>query len=417
MVRRAGHRLGRRGSMYIAVLGVSAVVTAMALGAFLAVRVQASAETALTTSLKARMNAEAGVELLAHDMSSNSAWRSRAQGSWLVNVPLADGAVTVDATDPVDGNFATGSADSVLVRSRGLSGSATHILQVELEPVGTPIPALRMAVHTPGQLRVYATGNLGVAGAPASSNGTIQVDGQVRGDVECLLLVGTKVTGSVTLLAPAKSAPDSSVFSRYTAMGTVISPGSTMTNGVLTPAYNTWGSPNAAGVYVINTTGNVTIKGVRVEGTLVINTSGTVTIDSAVFMQPARPDYPVLLINGNAAFKCDPSKALQESSYTNFNPTGAPWPLSGGSTDGDTSDTYPNELRGLVHVRGTLAMEGIRVKGVVLADSNAGSDAISVKDVNDVEYDPAIWATPPLGYTSDERVRIKPGTWRQVVLP
>ena len=109
------------------------------------------------------------------------------------------------------------------------------------------------------------------------------------------------VSGSLTLNAPAKTFPNHSTVDLYTNLGTSINPGSTINNQLLSPGRNPWAATNPDGVYVIRTSSSLTISNTRIYGTLVVICPGqTVTLSGQALMQPARSDYPALIVDGNA---------------------------------------------------------------------------------------------------------------------
>src|SRR6266536_158156 len=117
-----------------------------------------------------------------------------------------------------------------------------------------------------------------------------------------------------------------------------------------------YGAANPDGLYVINTSSDILIRNIRLNGTLVVNAPGRkVTIDQAVLMQPARADYPVLIINGNAVFQFNSAGSpLSESQLgVNFNPPAVPY---NGSSNTTTTDLFPSEIQGLVHLIGTVTL-------------------------------------------------------------
>jgi hypothetical protein len=183
---------------------------------------------------------------------------------------------------------------------------------------------------------------------------------------------------------------------------------------VLTPLCNTYGGGTAPdGLYYIDTLGNdLTIKGTRIHGTLVVDAVGKrVILDDAVFLRNYQADYPVLIVNGDLEVKHkSASKPLSESAWgTNFNPPGAPYQ---GGTDADQLDTYPNEVRGLVHATGNLKMDQTAcVRGVVLCGGG-----VVCKNDHELVHDPSIAANPPDGYGTEGTMEVDPTSCRREVL-
>jgi hypothetical protein len=212
------------------------------------------------------------------------------------------------------------------------------------------------------------------------------------------------------------------VIEMYAALGTQIDPGTEIVGRVFAPKYNVWpgGGSNPDGVYVIRTSSDLTIRNTRFHGTLVVICPGrTVTIEGQNLMHKAtRPDYPVLIIDGNAVFAYNSATAIQESLLgVNLNPDGAPFP--GHEPDGligDLLDTYPSQIEGLVHVTGTVRFQNsAKIKGTLLCESGLAADAVRVEGTNVIEYDKTLLTDPPQGYTEWVKMVVEPNSWRRVV--
>jgi hypothetical protein len=80
----------------------------------------------------------------------------------------------------------------------------------------------------------------------------------------------------------------------------------------------------------------------------------------------------------------------------------------------DTQDSYPNEVRGLVHVFDRLGTyETTRVRGVVLCHAK-----IDINDPTHIIYDNDIYENPPLGYADpNSPLAIIPQTWQWDTVP
>jgi hypothetical protein len=170
-------------------------------------------------------------------------------------------------------------------------------------------------------------------------------------------------------------------------------------------------------VYVITTNQDLFIKRMRISGTLIVVCPGkTVTIDQGVLIQPARSDYPALIVDGNLVLQSDSTSTLSEgSSSTNYNPAGAPYQ---GVADSDTSDTYPCEIGGLVHVTGTVTLDQRSlIRGMLICESGALLDAVTVKGDATIVYTPSLATSPPMGYTKSVTMVMEPGSYKQAVLP
>lgn len=420
-----GQRIARRGSAYIAVLGAAMVLTIIGLGAVSILRAQRLTVLSEYDAAACRYYAESSVEWAVQLIAADPNWRAnRTSGTWYAAQTLNDSTVKLECIDPVDGNLSNRPDDPLTVKATVTRGTARQIVQATLTATSTPMDFLAMAIHTAGYLHIASGKSLKATGAPASTNSTATVDAgaTLTGDLQCLLAVNTgTVTGTTTIIASPKALPPSGIVAMYTALGTAISSGGNFQKAVLTPTYSSLGTANTDGVYVLTTNNDITVQAIRLEGTLVISCPGhTVTVDQAVFMHNYRADYPVLIVDGNLILQYDSvGTTFSENSWsTNFNPAGAPYPFPGGATNSTQTDTYPNEIQGLVHCRGTLTLQSTaRVRGAIVCESAALSNAVLVNGTNEIVYDPTLFSSPPMGYTKSVTMAISPGSWRQVVTP
>ncbi|KKN97002.1 hypothetical protein LCGC14_0162530 [marine sediment metagenome] len=362
-----------------------------------------------TAQLQAQNAIEGGLYLI----HTNENWRDMLDSyNGTLGFYIGSSIATVVITDPADGDIANSPDDDVLLTATGTKGAARHKTQVTLEVIHEPLEALATCLHAGGNVTVYFGCILDVDGAPLSTNATLTVSGGVFGDVGAASIINLGwISGTETVPAPAKDLPDPEVAQEYQDLAETIPYVSIMETFVLTPMLNPWGAASPDGVYVIDTGGqNLVIKGARIRGTLIIRThGGEVTIQDAVFMRPFRVDYPTLIVDGDLVLKLkSDTDLLDEADWgVNFNPPGAPYL---GGSDTDTDDTYPNELRGLIHVTGNLSLESYtHVNGVIICEG-----AATIKDSPIIVHDPSLVTNPPEGYTT-RKMQIAPGSWRQAV--
>ena len=207
--------------------------------------------------------------------------------------------------------------------------------------------------------------------------------------------------------------PDSGVFDMYRLQATAISPGTSMTNAVLSPDVNPWGATNAKGFYYVETSETLKIERVRLHGTLIVRCSGKgkVEVKSRNLLENYDSSAPVLLVDGDLDLGLDSdSKLLDEAEAgVNYNPVGTPYE---GAIDADQSDTYPNEVRGLVHVLGKLKVDKTRIRGTAISE-----ESVELKGDNalvELIHDEDIYNNPPTGYGSSSG-KVRPGSWKQAV--
>lgn len=405
----------RHGSIYVTVLGVSTMVATLGLGAMLAGRATTRTVAATTDVADARLAAQAGIEIARKWIAADPAWRTtRPNGAWTTNLSLGGrSTVTIEGTDATDGNLANRPHDPLTLVCTGRAGLAVYKLQVTLDAVPTALPALSYAIHTAGQLHVESTGRIRCGDATVSTNAALKNDATIEGNASVSTApTPGKVWGTTTTGASAKAMPASTVAEMYAALGTQLST-TTLDKALLSPANNPYGTTSTDGVYVIRSSNDVTIRDSRIYGTLVVICPGrTVTIDKPVLIQPARADYPSLVVVGNVQMK--QSGTLGESSAgVNFNPTGTPY---AGVVDSDKADVYPSEIQGLIHATGTLTVEAdVTIRGAVIVESAAAADAVDVKSAMTIVYDPTLATSPPQGYTSGTKMVPKMGSFQQIV--
>ncbi len=419
----------RRAGVYVAVLGVSMLVSVIGLAAMAAMRVQRRSASNLGDIAQARLNAISAVELGANWINDNqTSWRVTYTAAAATNTGIAGtiamptGTSKIVASDPIDGDLTNRPTDPVLVCGIGTAGNARQKFQVQLNPVGTPLNQLRYGIASSGGGSIALGNTLSLTGAPTQIGTSLTVNGTLSGSLETLLKLGTgNVTGTTSLPQNALSAPPSDPIPMYAALGTIISPGAgQIQRCALGPGVNPYGAGDPDGLYVYNAgSAAVTIQEMRLLGTLVIRGSGTVTISSSVFMSPARSDYPVLIVEGSLSLTFDGSagKMLQESnnSNPNFNPPGMPY---NGVTNSNTTDSYPSKICGLIHVRGKLLISGpSRVDGAIMVDSTDATASVKITDNPQINYDPTLFTNPPMGYTKTVQMVPAAGTWAQIVDP
>ncbi|MHC4108816.1 MAG: hypothetical protein ACYSTY_12090, partial [Planctomycetota bacterium] len=383
-----GHQL-RRGGAFVLVLAASLLVTVLGTAALLAARLEHRAIASGDDMAEARTHAWSAINVALLLIDQDANWRTTyGNSNWPTDRTIGEGTFTIEASDPVDADVEVGPSDPVLITGIGLKNKARHKIQVRLAPPygSTPLALLNTAAHSGVEVDVRTGATLTLIGASVSSNDFVTNESTILGDVETVntvtnngfisgtisasSVVGTGTPNTPTFPGvPVKEMPQSTVFEMYQDMATQLPFSGAIRDMVLAPNHNGYGGGlNAEGVYYIDTGGlSISIDDARIHGTLVVNCApGTVDVSDDVFMHPYRPDYPVLLVWGEARIRMDSHLIdLDEAaSATNFNPFGAPYQ---GETDTDQLDTYPNEIRGLIHVSERIRIShGPRLRGVAL---------------------------------------------------
>jgi len=417
-VRRSKH-YRRRGSLYVAVLGCAMAVTVIGVAALTALRVERRFAEGTADFAQARLHALSAVEMGLHTIANDPDWRTNnPNGVWETDRPIGSGTYTLEGVDFDDGDLTDFDTEPVVLTGTGWQGDARYKLQVTVVAKLDPLEVLSTCLHAAGEVHVKGGDSITVTDAPLSTNGNLRNDEIVYGDVHAATQSGGgTVTGVATIPAPQKDLPDPTVFDMYKSIATVtpIAPPD-LNENVIGPGYTPWGVTNPDGVYYIDMAGHdLHIEKSRILGTLVIDCPGhKLELRDPVFIQPYRSDYPALIVNGDVEFKykSDETVLSESDSEVNYNLPGVPYESV---TDDDQLDTYPNDVRGLVHVFGTIDfMESARVRGVVIGEST-GTDAVVCDKDNEIVHDPNLYANPPIGYTKPPSMVISQGTWRQVV--
>jgi hypothetical protein len=408
------NRQSASGSIYLHVLASSLLITILGLGSLAAVRLQTRSMRVTRDGAEARAYAVSAIEIGRLEIKQNPNWRAlMPNGAWISNRELGTGRFTLEGTDPVDGVLTDSIYDPVVLTGTGTRGNASHTAQVTLVPNIKPLAALNTCLCASGLVKTNGGKRITVVGACIATNGQLDNDGVIDGSAEAQSIDTTgTVAGTLTVPGTSRPMPSATVFTHYTGKAAAVPYAATIENVVLGPGCNPLGPTDPNGLYVITTgSGDLTVRNCRIYGTLIIRAAGrTVTVDEAVLMQNYRANFPVLLVEGNLILKFNSVVgSLSESACnTNFNPTGAPY---GGVTDSDKTDQYPDEIRGLVHVKGTLRLQQTaRIVGVVICEGT-----VTCEDTNTIVYDAGLYANPPWDYTYVDAMKVSPGTWKQVV--
>jgi hypothetical protein len=422
----------RRGSTYIMVLGTAMIITVvgMASVSIRRVRVRSAGET--NSFAAARLLAFSGAEHATVRINADSDWRTTFNGT-TVQQTVDGGSFSWRVIDPVDGDLTDDASEAATIVATGTHDDASYTLKLGVTVAGgASIEALSYAIVADADIDVKEDRTVIISGAPLACNDTVGVDEDAVLNADVIadsidLDDDAVITGTVTPLTESVSMPAAGLFDAYKAMATTISmaslgKGGKMEKGLLSPTSNPWGATNPDGVYYIDTGGeDLEIKKFRVCGTLIIDPGGgkvKVGKGGAVLMQNFRSDYPTLIVNGKLEVEMESGTDLTEAAAeTNLNPAGSPYE---GGEDSDSSDSYPNEIHGLVHTfdETKLKSESI-LRGILICE-----DKVRIEGDVQVIYDPDLYSSPPEGYTDDGvggggggggGAEIEPGQWERQV--
>jgi hypothetical protein len=414
----------RRGSAYIAVLGLSMLVTTIGLGAMLAIRSQRRTADLQNYESDARAAAAGAIDLAAVSLAKQPTWRSSyANDTYTSTKALGAAGISFKLVDEHDADLADSAIDAVRVYGAGSAGDATRIASVVLRPSGTALPLLGLPVYSAGDITVSGTAL--ASGGPIAAGGTCTISllARLKGDAECQVLLNLGVVeGSARAGVPARVLPLGSLYDSYCASATTIPfgsiPSSTIQRVVLSAASNPYGSTNPAGCYFIDVPalGTLTISQSRLAATLVVNLglSATLTISGANAWDPPSVDSPTLIVRsagllGTVNIQGSLTPLSEVTAGTNFNPPSTPY---FGISNATSTDTFPSEVRGVVHIIGGTLSTNIGssavVRGCIISDAS-----IALSGGAHVIADPGILAVPPDCYITPTGLVMDHSTWRR----
>ena len=389
----------RTGSAYVMILGVSSVLMVIGLAAVSVARIDTRNVAADNDWSEAQTLALSAAENALARIAVTNDWRSQLSG--LVTVPMGHGTMQWQITDDGDGQLADDAEEPVMIVASGQVGASRYRLGLRCFVVGLPLEGLSRCLCADGDINVDKGSRLTVTGGAASTNNDFhgaKKSSLIVGDLEADgVFWKENVTGNVSEHAPAKALPNSRVVAMYRELATDISGRTLINRQAIGPGRNPWGTANANGVYYLDAPGSdVTLRDSRVLGTLVVRCN-RLTINNTVLLESYRKDMPALIVDGELVLNfASASSQLRESNEdTNFNPPGVPF---GGATDLDKTDSYPSEIRGLVHVRGDLTLDSTAlVRGAIVCEGQ-----VQCSGTNQIVHDADLSNRPILGYTSGD---------------
>jgi hypothetical protein len=409
-----GSRTGA--AIYTIVVFNALLVGVLGLSALSIVRIERKQSLASSDQLIARENAASAVAVALARIKADAGWRSTfTHNAESAAINFGTGSATWRLVDMVDTSLSNNARHGVFVDGIGRSGSATWVERVEAYQPEVPLPTLACAIHSKGRLQIDGGHWLTVVNGTASTNGELKIDGALVGNGQCNTRTGGgAVIGTVTTGLAARESPASStLFTTYRDQSTALTYVGSLNHVLLGPGANTYSglSTNPDGMYYINSgSSTLNISGSRIQGTLVVK--GNVQVNDHVFLQFNKREAPVLIVDGNLTVNCDSSLFLSEADEgRNFNPATS---LFQGSGDLDTTDVYPSEIWGLVHVTGNVTfVEPTRIVGMMLVDGE-----VRISDQAVIQADPTIFFSPPTGYwtANPGPLVAKPTKWQRAAV-
>lgn len=405
----------RRAGIYVAVLGTSMAVMIIGASALTLARVERRSSEGLNDLAQARLHAHSAIEIGRRMIYTDPQWRTNLpNGAWRTEQQVGTGGkYSLSANDPSDANLADSKAEPVELTGTGTSNRARYILHTTMIAEPTPLNALKKALVSNGEVQINLLRSLSVTGAPLATNARVNNLGTLAGSVESVLVnILGALLGPAPVTATPLAMPDAEVIAMYKNMATTIPFTGDIDNRLIGPSHNPWGAPNPEGVYYIDSgDSDIRFRSTRLLGTLIVKTGNSrkLLIDNANFFRSANPSYPVLIVDGNAEIKASTVSLTESGANVNFNPTGAEYL---GTADIDKTDSYPNEVQGLVHIKRNLVLsETSKLRGVVIVEGTT-----TVNGTVEIIHDPKIYNDSPLGYATYQ-MKVSQGSWTSVILP
>lgn len=418
----------RSGYLYIGVMVTATIVSVVGFASMTVARTQLRNATLGSDDELARGLAQSGIELGIAQINNDPSWQTNITHG----VELPAGGVSVNG-GTMHWQLDNDAGGGKLLTGIGRKGDAELRLQVGVGTGGSNTVGAPLLVG--GTLWIgnfTATESLNVNGGPVRCNSTITNWGSLTGDLEAQGFSNSGThSGTATVPSAIHDLPDpETVFDYYVSEGTLISNtplddgfgGLSLSDVVLSPSSNPYGSPDPDGIYVIDAAGkSLSLKWVRVVGTLVVINGGSgvndTEISKEVSFEPAYANYPSLMVEGDLSITMTDFSLSESDRATNYNPVGTPWQ---GTTDNDQSDSYPSRMAGVIYCGNNLTINGknannaARINGVVICEGNV----ILEQDAQpSFDLDTVPGGNPPPGFGVSSSGQITPGTWKRVASP
>lgn len=400
----------RRGSLYIAILAVATIVSIIGISAIHVARLHLTGTMADSDRYNARLLAMSAIEHALAEFNTNPDWETD-------YVPGTEYPPTPPSVN--GGSFVWKLIDlgnqQRHVEGIGRVGDASCVLRVSL---GTAGDWLECGLLCGSDVTVGESGkasNFTVEGAPVCSNSIFTNNmGITTADVEAQEINGT-INGSQTAPAAKRTLPPpDDVFAYYVANGTPLGTNQ-IQRQLISPYQNPYGSTNPDGIYVIDANGgSVSIRECRIVGTLVVLNATDVEISEQVNWEPAWPNFPALMVQGDINCRLIDGALEESSEQVNFNPPQTPFQSV---TDSTLDDSYPSAIAGIVYCTGNLSVDGNNngyeavFDGLIIVN---GSCVIEREANVVIVYNAAHFDAPPPGFASGLSNQIQSGSWRQV---
>ncbi len=125
----------RRGSVYVAVLGVAMMVTILGLSALAATRLRRDSAVGTETVVKASLYAQSVVDIVLYRLENDPNWRTTyTHDIWTADEPVGEVTFAYHFVDEADGDLANDPTQPVRLYVKATVGEAVRIASVRLAP-------------------------------------------------------------------------------------------------------------------------------------------------------------------------------------------------------------------------------------------------------------------------------------------
>lgn len=387
----------RRGTAYLLAVGLALLLGAVATGTLLATRARFAGEADMADVAKAKALRASGLAIATNLLNTSSTYAAGTVPSTAtVAATIGDGRLRYQiAAAADDGDPSTLTPATVTVAAA--VGRAVRRCQVTFHPVFTAPSAFDRPLAVGGNVGVTNGARLTVSatthGAAASvvTVGTGMVVGTISPTATGMADEDLALQASLDRPSLVTSAQIDALKASATAITIAGAGPITITNVLLSPMVNPYGSLNQRGLYVLECAGrNVTISDSRIVGTLIlVNPGSSSLIGGAMLMEAAVRGYPALVVDGNMTINASATR-LSESTV-NFNPHGTPSPYAGGTVDQDLVDQYIARIKDPVIVTGYLTFQGT----ATIVGLQVGRDLAVLGDLTVSHCDWSVWSPAP----------------------
>lgn len=416
--------MNNRGGAYVLVLGCATLIAVVGLGAIAVSRTQIKSTTLARDWARSGVLAEAAAETAIARMNVRTDWRSSIGEDEQVVIDDGRNYAKFRLEDEGDSEVGTGARDSVRVHAMGRAGGARR--SFSLECAYRPAPSLDVLKYGLYGAGSVTASSCTIAGGPLgtpslSVSNTVTANVRVGSLSNSGTIVGEVRTGEAAL-ATLSDGSLSGLDSRAVQISFGSLSSGQLRRCVLSAASNPYGAVSPAGLYVVRvpTLNTLVIREARISGTLIVELSllSALEIRGPITWDAGSGEYPALVIKAIATASVTiggSAGTLDESAYgVNFNPASAPY---NGVSDLDTTDSYPSEIRGVIHTVGLLPSITIgsnaNIVGTVVVEG-----AVTINGSAKITQDPQLLITPPAAYrTGAAGMSPIVGSWRSEVDP